>query len=99
MKRTVTINSVGVNGVGLIVKFSGHPPVDRLDLNAEFSSFSHGYAENDDGLFCTVWSRPFKNTEKAELWLSELTEEVKELAGVTEATIASFKSLESTIDV
>ena len=99
MKRTVKINKVGIRGVGLVVEFSEHPPVACLDIKTDCASFSPGYAEHQDGVFCTVWSKAFKNTAEAELWLSELTKEMKGLAEITGATIASFKSLESTMDV
>jgi len=99
MRRTVKINKIGTNGVGLVVIFHGHPPVGRLDIKTGFASFSQGYPENDDDTFITVWSPAFQNTEDAQTWLSELTEEVKELARNCDETIANFKHLESVEEV
>lgn len=99
MKRTVTVNKVGTGGVGLIVVFSRHPPVGCIDIKSDFSSYAQGYPDHNDNVFCTVWSRPFKDTKEAKRWISALTEEVKELASISDATIAQFTSLESVEDV
>lgn len=95
MKRTVTIDTVGIEGVALQVVFSGQPCVAWPEVKTRFRSLRPGSPIADGrGYFLEVVSPTFKHPEEAQDWLIALTAEVKELASKDQATLADFKSLE-----